>query len=120
VLDGELVILSNGLPDFEAMQKRFQTRRQQEIELQVKAQPAEYIIFDILEKDDIPLTGLPLLERKRILKDSVKEGQHCIIADYVDTYGEEYFKRIAARGLEGLVAKKKTASTRRESEVTAG
>jgi bifunctional non-homologous end joining protein LigD len=109
VLDGELVILKGGLPDLEAMQKRFQSNRQQEIERQVKTNPAAYIIFDILEKDGTPLIRLPLLERKRILKESVKEGQHCILSDYVDGDGEGYFKLVAARGLEGLVAKKKNS-----------
>ncbi len=109
VLDGELIILRNGLPDFEAMQKRFRARRQKEIERQVKTQPAAYIIFDILEKDGKKLTNLPLVERKRILKESVKEGQHCIIADSIDTNGEDYFRLIASRGLEGIVAKKKNS-----------
>lgn len=69
--------------------------------------PATYVIFDILEKNGEDLTELPLIERKEILKCSVKEGKHVCLVDSIDKLGDEYYKVVAANGLEGVVAKKK-------------
>ena len=69
--------------------------------------PATYVIFDILEKDGKPLVDLPLMERKAILKESVKEGSHIIINDYVEEKGEQFYKAVLKHDLEGMVAKRK-------------
>lgn len=106
VLDGELIIMKNGLPDFQEMQLRAKATRQSEIEKKVKSLPATYVVFDILEKDGQSLVDLPLIDRKRILRESVKEGKHICLADSVEKTGEQYYKVVVANGLEGLVAKK--------------
>ena len=69
--------------------------------------PATYIIFDILEKDGKPLVDLPLIERKVILKKSVKEGSHVIINDFVEEKGEQFYQAVLQQDLEGMVAKRK-------------
>ena len=40
VVDGELVIMKKGQPDFEAMLRRSRTRNQQEVKRQVREDPA--------------------------------------------------------------------------------
>jgi len=105
--DGELIIMKKGVPDFEAMLRRSRTSRQRDIERQVRVEPATYVVFDILEKDNQSLVDLPLLNRKEVLKQSVKEGSYCCLADYIDGKGEDYFRLIASHGLEGIMAKKK-------------
>jgi hypothetical protein len=41
------------------------------------------LCLDILEKDDKPPVNLSLMERKSILKESIKEGSHVVINDNV-------------------------------------
>lgn len=107
VLDGEIIIMKNGRPDFQEMQLRSKATAKETINSMAERQPATYVVFDILEKDGKSLTDLPLTERKKILKTSVKEGTHVCIIDSVEKSGEEYYRVIAANGLEGVVAKRK-------------
>jgi bifunctional non-homologous end joining protein LigD len=53
---------------------------------------------------------LPLIERKAILKESVKEGSHVIINDYVEEKGEQFYEAVLEHDLEGMVAKRKDSS----------
>jgi bifunctional non-homologous end joining protein LigD len=109
VVDGELIIMRRSLPDFQAMLERGKATRQRDIEKMVNKEPATYVVFDILEKDGKSLANLPLMERKEILKQSVKEGSHVCLADYVEGNGEDYYRVATERGLEGVVAKKKSS-----------
>jgi DNA ligase D-like protein (predicted ligase) len=107
VLDGELVVMRKGQPDFQAMQLRGKASKKTDIENGVRDLPATFVVFDILEKEGKPLINLPLAERKEILKESVGEGKHVSLADFIDTAGEKYYKVVVANGLEGVVAKRK-------------
>ena len=107
VLDGEIVVMEEGRVNFQAAAKRSQTTGQLEIEHLRRKLPATYIVFDILERDGDPLTETPLLERKRILGDSLKEGRHVVLSAYVEEYGEDYYRAAIQRGLEGVIAKRK-------------
>jgi bifunctional non-homologous end joining protein LigD len=107
VLDGEIVVVKDGKTDFQALLERSQATSPIEIELQQKRSPVVYVVFDILEKDGSTLIDLPLTERKRILKDSVKEGKHVLLSDFVETKGKAYYKIALEKGLEGVMTKKK-------------
>jgi bifunctional non-homologous end joining protein LigD len=107
VLDGEIVVVKEGKPDFQALLERGQAASPVEIELQAKRSPVVYVVFDILEKDGVSLVDLPLTERKRILRDSVKEGKHVLLSDFVEEKGEAYYRVALEKGLEGVMAKKK-------------
>ncbi|TRO43890.1 hypothetical protein E2P30_02415 [Candidatus Bathyarchaeota archaeon] len=107
VLDGEIVVVKDGKNDFQALLERSNATSQAEIELQKKRSPVVYIIFDILEKDGVTLVNLPLTERKRILKASVKEGEHVLLSDFVENKGQAYYTIALEKGLEGIMAKKK-------------
>ncbi len=109
VLDGEIVILERGKVDFQALLERGKATSSMEIQLKAAKQPAAYIVFDILEKDGKPLIELPLIERKKILAESVKEGNHVLLADYVEEQGETYCEAVVAQGLEGVMAKRKNS-----------
>ncbi len=109
VLDGEIVMMKDGKPDFQELLKRSQATSPVEIELQAKRLPVVYVVFDILEKDDVPLVSLPLTERKKILKVAVKEGRHVLLSDFVEKKGEAYYNAALEKGLEGVVAKKKAS-----------
>ena len=107
VLDGEIVVMQEGKPDFQSLLKRSQSVLVGEIQRQAQLSPALYIIFDILEKDGTSLTNLPLIRRKAILKESLKEGANVILSDFIDEKGEAYYRSALEQGLEGVVAKKK-------------
>jgi ATP-dependent DNA ligase len=107
VLDGEIVILDEGKVNFQALLERSRTASPVRMELQAARSPAVYVVFDILEKEGKPLVELPLMERKKILEVSVKEGKHMLLTDYVEEKGEAYFKAALDKGLEGIMAKKK-------------
>ena len=92
------------------MQLRAKTSKPIEIGRKVKSQPATYVIFDILEKEGQSLVKLPLIERKQILRESVKEGKHVCSADSVEKSGVEYYKIVVANGLEGVMAKEKDST----------
>jgi DNA ligase D-like protein (predicted ligase)/DNA ligase D-like protein (predicted 3'-phosphoesterase) len=107
VLDGEIIILSEGKVDFQALLERRRMPSPKQIWLKTKHLEAVYVVFDILERDGKPLLDLPLIERKKILKEAVKEGPHVLSADYVEEKGEAYYQIALDKGLEGVIAKKK-------------
>jgi bifunctional non-homologous end joining protein LigD len=107
VVDGEIIVMREGKPDFQSLLERGQAVSTGEIERQASRAPAVYIVFDILEKDGEPLAKLPLMERKSILKDSLREGTSVLLCDFIEEQGEAYFQLALEKGLEGIVAKKK-------------
>src|SRR4030042_1736413 len=72
VLDGEIVVMSEGKPDIQSLLPRLHKGRGKIPPSQNRI-PVTYIVFDILKKDKKPLVSLPLVERREILKQAVKE-----------------------------------------------
>lgn len=107
VLDGEIIVIKHGKPDFQALQERGKAVGPSDIQAGLARSPAEYIVFDILEKDGKPLGDLPLAERKRILSKSLKEGDHVSLSDFIDAKGKDYYDAAMKKGLEGVIAKRK-------------
>jgi len=107
VVDGEIVVMREGKPDFQTLLERGQAVSQGEIHRQAERAPAIYVVFDILEKNDKSLTNLPLNERKKILKETLKEGKFVLPSDFIEEKGESYFELALEKGLEGVMAKKK-------------
>lgn len=107
VVDGEIVIMKSGKVDFHSLQERGHLISVKDIEELQRSSPATYIVFDILEKDGKPLVDLPLMERKAILEESVKEGSLIVINDFVEGKGEQFYQAILQHDLEGMVAKRK-------------
>jgi DNA ligase D-like protein (predicted ligase)/DNA ligase D-like protein (predicted 3'-phosphoesterase) len=102
VLDGEIVVMSGGKPDMQALLPRLQENRPGS-----GAAPVTYIVFDILRRGNEDLTGLPLTDRRKILLSAVREGPHVVISAPVEGQGEDYYRAAVAQGLEGVMAKKK-------------
>ena len=108
VLDGEIVAMNMGKPDIQALLPRLQTGTAKPYPTRGDV-PVTYIVFDILEKDKKPLIDLPLSERRKILRQAVTESPHVILSDPVESRGEEYYAAAVAKGLEGIMAKKKNS-----------
>jgi bifunctional non-homologous end joining protein LigD len=106
LLDGELVIFKEGKPNFYLLAEREHIGEKVRAELLSKINPATLIVFDILYKDGKDLIGLPLIQRKRILKDTVKESERLILSIYVMEKGKKFFEEVKKQGLEGIMAKR--------------
>jgi len=107
VLDGEIVIMKNGKADFQTLLERTKLTSSRDIEYQAIESPATYVVFDILEKAGKPLIDIPLIERKNMLRDSLKEGRYVTLSLFVEDEGETYYQAALERGVEGIMAKKK-------------
>jgi len=107
VLDGEIVVMKEGRADFQALLERANASNPRDIEYMAGKFPATYVVFDILEKDGEPLVATPLLERKRILAEHLKEGAYVVLSRFVDAEGEAYYEAAVGKGIEGIMAKKK-------------
>ncbi len=110
ILDHELVVLKNGIPEFYEIQKRALMTKPMKIQLSANRLPASIIAYDILYYKDRDITGLPVTERKKYLEDTIIENNRLIISRYIETYGIELFNQVKVMGLEGIVAKRKTST----------
>jgi bifunctional non-homologous end joining protein LigD len=110
VLDGEIVALDeNNSPSFQLLQ-------QSSIDPSV---PLAYYVFDMLHLDGKDLKELPLVERKTILKKSLKENDVVRYSDHIEKEGIRFFKLVVQRNIEGMSAKQKHSiyqAGRRSSE----
>lgn len=107
VVDGEIIIMNGEKADFQVLLERVQNTSVKEIEYMADKFPATYIVFDILEKDGESLIEKPLLERKKILRETVGEGKFIVHSVFVDEIGEMYYEAALQKGVEGIMAKKK-------------
>lgn len=107
VIDGEIVAMKGGKADFQVLSERSKTASSQDIKYLSEESPATYVVFDILEKDGRSLVDFPLVERKTLLKKHVREGRHVVLSTFVEKDGEAYYEAALAKGVEGIMAKKK-------------
>ena len=106
ILDGELVILRNGVPDFFELQKRALTTNSFKLRLSSEQFPACFVAYDILYLKDRELSELTLLNRKDILKSTVTETPKLAISRFIPEKGIELFEVAKSQKLEGVVAKR--------------
>ncbi len=109
ILDGELVILRNGVPDFFELQRRTLTTNRLKLQLSLESYPASFVAYDILYLKDNSLLELPLLERKRLLSETIVEAPSLAISRYIPEMGIELFGVAKAKELEGVIAKKSSS-----------
>jgi bifunctional non-homologous end joining protein LigD len=110
VIDGELVILdTDGRPSFQALQKRARLSRAIDIRRAAAESPAVFYAFDLLGFGDRDLRGLPLVERKRILRMLLPALGPIRFVDHFEREGEALMQHVGALGLEGIVGKKADA-----------
>ena len=109
VLDGEIAVFKDGVPDFSSLATRDHQTDRLRIDYLSKSMPATYVVFDILFAEGVSVMELPLMERKEILKKAVQETDSVIITDYLEGKGEAYFQAAVSLGLEGIMAKRKSS-----------
>ncbi len=108
VLDGEVVVLENGKPDFSLLLSRLGTRSELKARVLARTRPATYVAFDQLYQGYKPLLRWPLWRRRAELARTVHSAQEraLVFSDGVRAKGKAFFKEVAGRGLEGVVAKR--------------
>lgn len=107
ILDGELIVLKNGVPDFYELQRRSLMSDRFKIKLASTRFPASYVAYDILYESGQELTGKPLMERKELLQKAVKESGRLAISRYISENGIGLYRVADQKELEGVVAKRK-------------
>lgn len=107
ILDGEVVVLVNGVPDFYRLQKRTLLTERFKIELEASRYPASYVAFDCIYEGNKELIWEPLLERKACLSRLVTENPRMAVSRYIEKQGVALFAAAEERELEGVVAKRK-------------
>jgi len=107
VLDGEIIVMKDGRADFATLIKRSKNTNARDIDQLSLKYPATYIVFDILEKEGDELLDIPLIERKKILENSVKEGKFVVLSLFIEETGVDYYRAALEKGVEGVMAKKK-------------
>lgn len=107
ILDGELIVIKDGVPDFYELQKRTLMSDPFKIQLANSKYPASFVAYDILYYKDKEVTKLPLLERKSILSEVVDESERLSVSRYVEKDGVLLFDLAKKQQLEGIVGKKK-------------
>jgi bifunctional non-homologous end joining protein LigD len=111
IVDGEVVALDEaGRPDFSLLQERISQRRAGSGRGDGAAPIAPvgalaYQVFDLLYLDGRSLLGVPLEDRKRLLRSVLRETPRVRFAGHVVGDGEAFMEAARQQGLEGVVAK---------------
>lgn len=108
IVDGEIVVLKDGKPDFNGMLQREQARNEMRIRALARRLPAIYVGFDLLYRDFESIMDWPLVERRAALQEvaeSVGES-HLVFSDGIVGEGEAFFQKVIEQEMEGIVAKK--------------
>jgi bifunctional non-homologous end joining protein LigD/DNA ligase-1 len=106
VLDGELVTLVDGRPDFEALLPREQATSPQRIARLALEIPVVYVAFDVLYEGYESTMDQPLHERRRRLTRLVPpRSGRLVLSDAVEGAGLALYESARERELEGIVAK---------------
>ena len=105
VVDGEIVVLNEGLPDFELALRRDRGSSRAAAR---GSTPAIYLVFDVMYRSFAPITELPLLARREPLSDLVErcESGHVALSDGFVGAGVPFYREVCRRNLEGVVAKR--------------
>lgn len=107
ILDGEIAVLVNGVPDFYRLQKRTLLTDRFKIELEASRHPASYVVFDCIYKESKEIIWEPLMERKAQLSQLVIENERIAVSRFVEMQGRALYHAAEVRELEGVVAKRK-------------
>jgi DNA ligase D-like protein (predicted ligase) len=101
VLDGEVVAIVGGKPDFESLRSASRDKKADII----------YFVFDLLYENFQSQMMLPLLERKKNLEHVVSPylQERLILNTYIANHGKMFFENVKEQGLEGVMAKQKTS-----------
>ncbi len=99
IFDGEAIVQDNkGIADFHALRRDLSQNQSERL---------VYYAFDLLYRDGYDLRGVPLIERKRLLKECLRPAAEPILfAEHFGSDGDVVFEHACRMNLEGIVSKK--------------
>jgi bifunctional non-homologous end joining protein LigD len=106
VLDGEIVAfdLERGITSFSRLQQRMQLR--DPVRARRSQVPIQLYLFDCLFYEGVDLTGLPLVDRKPVLRDVVWYDDPILFTPYRSTGAATMLREACEQGAEGIIAKR--------------
>jgi bifunctional non-homologous end joining protein LigD len=104
VMDGEIILGNGSVESFNTLLKRVRSRGRTP-----GAEPATFVVFDLLEVDGVEIVDLPLDERRDRLRAITKLGdRHLVMARFFND-GPGLYEAAIEHGLEGIVGKKRSS-----------
>ncbi|MBW9155935.1 ATP-dependent DNA ligase [Clostridium tagluense] len=107
ILDGELIVIKDGKPDFFEIRRRSLMSNTFKIRLASSRLPASFTAFDILYYNDHSVIDLPLMKRKKLLEKVIIENERIATSRYIEEHGIQFYQLAKQNELEGIVAKRK-------------
>ena len=105
VLDGEIVLMADGIPSFTALAERMHVREPRRAEALAAHRPVTFLVFDVLRLAGVDLTGRTYDERREALA-TIDLPEHVQLSPvYPD--GQDLWEVTGTLGLEGVVAKRR-------------
>lgn len=112
-IDGEIIALDDrGAGSFERLQRRLGASDPASVARAAAEVPVAMFCFDLLAVAGHDLRPLPLLERKRILSRLLPPRGILRFADHIAGEGEDLYRLVRQRRLEGMIAKRAASSYR--------
>jgi DNA ligase D-like protein (predicted ligase) len=106
VLDGEIVALSRGRPDFAALLRRGRSSGRTRPKADAASPPVTFIAFDLLYWRGQSIMAYPLHRRQALLGEAVSETDVLVLSRPAEEEGVAYCRAVFAWGLEGVMAKR--------------
>lgn len=107
ILDGELLVMKEGKPFFPEIQRRALMNDPFKIRLAGAKLPVCFTAFDILYVGSERVDELPLMKRKELLAETLRESEQLAISRYIEEQGTDLYRLAEENGLEGIVSKRK-------------
>ncbi len=107
VVDGEVVIATEGGLDFDRLSLRIHPAESR-VAMLAEETPAGFVAFDLLAEGDTDLRGAPFRERRARLEQALKQAKAPVFLTPATTDRDtaaEWFDRFEGAGLDGVIAK---------------
>ncbi len=103
IADGEIVAFDGSTTSFTKLQNRMHLKNEKEIK---NSKTKVYLyLFDLMYFDGYDLSALPLMSRKKILRENFSFKDPLRHTAYRKQNGEKFLKEACRKGWEGLIAK---------------
>jgi bifunctional non-homologous end joining protein LigD len=104
IVDGEVVAFEGNRTSFARLQRRMQVRDPNNARR--SGVPVYYYVFDVLYAGGFDVTGLPLRDRKALLRGLFSFKDPVRFTAHRNADGVRYWEQACRRGLEGVIAKR--------------
>lgn len=111
VLDGEMIVLTEGKPDFAKLQARDHLQTEFKIRTSARSMPATFMVFDLLYSEFENIMNRPWSERRQRLEEIIAAHptQRVALSQGVHAQGIQFYEAAIAQNLEGVVGKRMTS-----------